>query len=196
MHGQSSNYSLLATDRDNIPFVVPRAISHSIARQDYGARCRKILLLLAVLILHSGMAAQSDPFIAAIERAKLAIVPVACSNSSTEITPQTIKIWGTGFFVNFEGNFVTAAHVIKDHFKWNAKGEPDPNCFPIIYLPDPKWPVAKWFKFERCIIDSIADIAVCRTQGCICCACTWSPQVLPMEQLLPLPDSHWTFLSQ
>jgi hypothetical protein len=25
---------------------------------------------------------------------------------------------GTGFFVNYEGSFITAAHVISDRFKW------------------------------------------------------------------------------
>ena len=139
-------------------------IPDTITLENYGAGCMKILLLLAVLVLRSPMAAQSDPFIATIERAKLAIIPVACSSSDREVTPQTIKIWGTGFFVNFEGDFVTAAHVITDHFKWNAKGEPDPNCLPIIYLPDPRWPAAKWFKFERCVTDTLVDIAVCRTQ--------------------------------
>lgn len=76
----------------------------------------------------------------------------------------TIKeIKGTGFFVNFEGHFVTAGHVIKASFKWNKRGEADLDCFPVIYVPNPSWPSIRWFKFEPCIVDETVDIAVCKT---------------------------------
>ena len=124
----------------------------------------KTIFLFLIFALQCPMVAQSDPFIATIEHAKLSIIPVACGSFPDDPGGVTVKmIWGTGFFVNFQGDFVTAGHVIKEHFKWNAKGNPDPSCFPIVYLPNPGWPSIQWFKFERCITDEAVDIAVCST---------------------------------
>jgi hypothetical protein len=40
----------------------------------------------------------------------------------TEGAPMAIQsILGTGLFVSFEGHFTTAAHVLKDRFKWSKK---------------------------------------------------------------------------
>ena len=68
-------------------------------------------------------------------------------------------------FVSFEGHFITAAHVLKDHFKWSKKtGEPEGDCFPIVYVPSPTWETPRWFKFKNCMVDETIDVAVCKTQ--------------------------------
>jgi S1-C subfamily serine protease len=110
------------------------------------------------------MSAQTDPFIATISKAKLSVIPVACSSWPDDKTQVTTKeIEGTGFFVSYDGHFVTAAHVIKKHFKWNPAGEPDKACFPIIYIPNPTWATGRWFRFGSCIADDTIDVAVCKT---------------------------------
>lgn len=121
-------------------------------------------ILFVVLACHCSMSGQTDPFITTIEKVKLSVVPVACATWPDGENSLSIKeIEGTGFFVSYEGDFITAAHVIKDHFKWNKKGEPNANCFPVIYVPAPTWQTFKWFKFASCITDDVIDIAVCKT---------------------------------
>jgi len=121
-------------------------------------------VLFAVLALPCSLSGQQqDPFIQTIEKVKLSIVPVACGtwpNSKDEVSINEIE--GTGFFINYEGDFVAAAHVIKDHFKWNKLGQPDPNCYPVIYVPAPTWESRRWFQFQLCTLDEIIDVAVCK----------------------------------
>jgi hypothetical protein len=58
-----------------------------------GSTRMKTIFLFAILVFQAPIAAQSDPFIATIEHAKLSIIPVACS-SSIQVTLQTITILG------------------------------------------------------------------------------------------------------
>ncbi|MGI9104079.1 MAG: S1 family peptidase [Terriglobales bacterium] len=124
-------------------------------------------ILLLVLACHCcSLGAQTDAFSTTIEKVKSSIVPVACATwPDTKMESSVKEIEGTGFFVSYEGDFVTAAHVIKDHFAWNRKGEPEADCFPIIYLPASAWqsPGRKWFAFGPCAMDSDIDVAVCKT---------------------------------
>lgn len=122
-------------------------------------------VFFVIFALRCSLIAQPDPFIQTIEKVKLSIVPVACGvwpDEKNYIGTKTIE--GTGFFVNYEGNFITAAHVINDRFKWNKRGGPIGDCFPIIYTPNPTWQFAQWFQFESCIVDDAIDIAVCKTK--------------------------------
>src|SRR6266498_4169493 len=108
--------------------------------------------------------AQTDGFPESVKRAKESIVPVACATWPDESHAITIKeIEGTGFFVNYGGNFITAAHVINDHFRWYTKDRPSADCFPVIYLANPTWLKARWFQFHACISDTNIDVAVCKT---------------------------------
>src|SRR5229473_4702719 len=104
------------------------------------------------------MRGQDDPFIKTIEKVKLSIVPVACSSAPDGDKVAIKQIQGTGFFINYNGDFITAAHVISG-FKWNKKGDPDLDCFPIIYVPNPTWQSPRWFQFGLCTIDAAIDIA-------------------------------------
>src|ERR1035437_1071915 len=110
--------------------------------------------------------AQSDGFVDSIKRVKEAVIPVACATwpdeSSSSITIK--QIMGTGFFVNYEGSFITAAHVISEHFKWYKNERPSADCFPVVYIPDPTWLHPRWFQFHACITDTSVDIAVCKTK--------------------------------
>lgn len=122
------------------------------------------LCFFLVFALRCSLSAQPEPFIETIDRVKLSIVPVACStwpDKDQTVAIQEIK--GTGFFVNYEGYFITAGHVINDWFKWNKHGVPINECFPVIYVPNPTWQAIKWFQFGSCIVDDALDIAVCKT---------------------------------
>jgi hypothetical protein len=121
-------------------------------------------VFVVIFVLRCSLSAQPDPFIQTIEKVKLSVVPVACSSWPDSKDGVSIKeIEGTGFFVSYEGNFITAAHVINDHFKWNKHGVPALECFPVIYAPNPTWQSFKWFQFGSCILDDAIDIAVCKT---------------------------------
>jgi hypothetical protein len=108
--------------------------------------------------------AQTDAFVDSIKMVKEAVIPVACATWPDKSSDITLKqIMGTGFFVNYEGSFITAAHVITDHFKWFKDERPSADCFPIVYIPNPTWAQVQWFQFRNCITDASIDVAVCNT---------------------------------
>jgi hypothetical protein len=108
--------------------------------------------------------AQVEGFVDSIERVKEAVIPVACATWPDEDGKISIKqIMGTGFFVNYEGSFITAAHVISDRFKWYKNERPSADCFPVVYIPNPTWIKYQWFQFQNCITDAGVDVAVCKT---------------------------------
>ena len=120
-------------------------------------------ILLTVLFCHGLLVGQSDPFIKTISHVKESIVPIACATQPDAQGTVTIKeIRGTAFFVNDKGNFVTAAHVINSVF--DDRGRAVAGCFPVIYVPNPSWPSAKWFQIESYVMDNeTPDIAVGKT---------------------------------
>lgn len=123
-----------------------------------------IARVFVVMGLSCFVNAQTDQFAESIKHVKQSIIPVACATWPSEDGTITIKqIYGTGFFVNYEGNFITAAHVINDNFKWYSQERPSADCFPVIYIPNPTWSNARWFQFHQCISDAGIDVAVCKT---------------------------------
>jgi S1-C subfamily serine protease len=99
-----------------------------------------------------------------IERIKSAAIPIVCGIPTKEDMFQVFHVFGSGFFVNDEGYFVTAGHVVKGY---DAAMAPGGKCFPAVYLLVGGWKTIKaqthWFRFDSCIIDDDVDIAVCKT---------------------------------
>jgi hypothetical protein len=121
-------------------------------------------VILCSLVSLGKAHAQTDGFVDSIKRVKEAVIPVACATWPDDNSQVSVKqIMGTGFFVNFEGTFITAAHVITEHFKWYKNERPSAVCFPVIYIPNPKWPQTRWFQFHSCVTEATIDIAVCKT---------------------------------
>ena len=93
---------------------------------------------------------------AVIDRMARASVPIACA---TDVQGKIgiSNINGTGFFVNRNGDVVTAQHVIA-----SLRG-----CIPAIYVPRSGWSFtdehvqAKWYRISSCDQDTSVDIAVC-----------------------------------
>jgi S1-C subfamily serine protease len=91
-----------------------------------------------------------------IDRMVRASVPIACA---TDVQGRLgiRNINGSGFFVNHNGDLVTAAHVIA------SLGD----CIAAIYVPRFGWSFtdeqieAKWYRISSCDQDASVDIAVC-----------------------------------
>jgi hypothetical protein len=105
-----------------------------------------------------------DTFIPTIEKMKYAVAPVDCL-AVNGAESKVLDRMGTGFLVSESGDFLTAAHVIRELEKV------DPACpKTVITLPAPKWrPEARteqmrWFPFKSsdCRIDDSIDVAKCK----------------------------------
>lgn len=109
----------------------------------------------------------TDTFILAIERVKHAVVPVLCGTIDANQQFKVQLIDGTGFFIDAEGRFVTAAHVIRGLSVVNVQ-QPLP-CVWAIYVPENGWQrdainlTIRWFQFGNCAVDDNLDLAVCKT---------------------------------
>lgn len=93
---------------------------------------------------------------AAIDRMARASVPIACATDvQGKLGIQNIN--GSGFFVNRNGDIVTAQHVVA------SLG----GCIPAIYVPRSGWSFTdehvevKWYRISSCDQDVSVDIAVC-----------------------------------
>jgi S1-C subfamily serine protease len=109
---------------------------------------------------------RTETFILTIERIKHSVVPIICGKFvDQKFVVQLID--GTGFFIDKEGHFVTAAHVIRGLRVINSQ-QPVP-CVDTIYVPDNGWERdaieihTHWFMFNGCEIDDVLDLAVCKT---------------------------------
>jgi trypsin-like peptidase len=129
----------------------------------YHAAAMRVVCIFVGIILPTLLSAQTDAFTDSVEQVKRSIVPVACATWPDADSVTVKQIMGTGFFVNYEGYFITAAHVIKDGFKWYSNNRPSADCFPVVYIPNPAWPNVRWFEFGTCISDDAIDVAVCKT---------------------------------
>jgi hypothetical protein len=112
-------------------------------------------------------AADSDPFIAAIEVLKHSVGSLDClavSGAQAKI----LKRVGSAFLVSEAGDFLTAGHVVREMQKAN-----DPCPTSALTLPLGAWhPEARtedmlWFPFKNsdCKVDSTVDVAECRPSG-------------------------------
>jgi V8-like Glu-specific endopeptidase len=113
--------------------------------------------------VHSGCAAPADPFIAAIASMKRSIVPVICVKPHAANERFTPIVDGTGFFTTRSGEFLTAAHVVRDFSSggslqgcamgvWFTSGSDAPGRIQF-----------QMFPMRRCALDNDADIARCAT---------------------------------
>jgi tetratricopeptide (TPR) repeat protein len=106
----------------------------------------------------------ADPFIPAIEKMKYAVAPIDCL-AVNGAESKILERMGTAFLVSESGDFLTAAHVIREMQK-------DERACPItaITFPADEWrPEARteqmrWFPFKgsECRIDDIIDVAKCK----------------------------------
>jgi S1-C subfamily serine protease len=98
-----------------------------------------------------------------IERIKSAAAPVVCGAPDEAGTFHVKGILGSGFFINNEGYFLTAAHVVS---ALESVDTSQAQCFPAIYISIGGWQTVSngvhWFRFDECIKDATADIAVCK----------------------------------
>jgi S1-C subfamily serine protease len=114
-----------------------------------------------------GGSGRTEAFILAIERIKHSVVPVVCGKFDDKGQFALQLIDGTGFFIDTQGHFVTAGHVIRGLSIVNAQ-QPVP-CIDAVYVPDNAWQRdaitfnSHWFKFGDCEIDDSIDVAVCKT---------------------------------
>jgi S1-C subfamily serine protease len=140
-------------------------------RKDTGSM--KISLRLSIILLLSLVwsfrvlaQGRADIFVATIEGIKHSVIPVLCGQFDLTGQFSIQLIDGTGFFVNADGDFVTAGHVIAD-LKTTSLQRPTP-CVMAIYVPRDGWQReavkfdVKWFVFGDCKTDSTLDLAVCR----------------------------------
>ena len=97
------------------------------------------------------------------------VIPVVCLVEDSK-APGGVRIQqrrGTGFFVDKQGHFVTASHVVFD-FQIIRSNKNNP-CYLAIYVPTVAWheqPATnsvRWFRFEDCVHNRDADIVVCKT---------------------------------
>lgn len=103
------------------------------------------------------LAGGEEPFsFAAIDSMARASVPIACA-ADVQGRLGVRNINGSGFFINRNGDFVTAQHVVAA-----LSG-----CIPAIYVPRAGWSFndesvdAKWYRISSCDQDASVDIAVC-----------------------------------
>ncbi len=104
-----------------------------------------------------------------IDVLKQAVVPIVCRATSDGHTALVNKpdtnaplVFGTGFFVRSQGDFITAGHVISDARAFASLN----HCEPAMYLPVDEWPNREYFGGQsfgiaRCDQDPQLDVALC-----------------------------------
>lgn len=128
----------------------------------------RTLFLIAFSLLATPLSANEPKSVSikTISSIQRAIVPVVCAQVNGE--EWTIKrIIGTGFFINRDGYFLTAGHVVANWEQINLSFGP---CVPAIYIPEASWsersrtPQIKvqWFRFSDCKYSRDVDVAVCK----------------------------------
>ena len=126
-----------------------------------------VLLTAISTLLCIGCALVQDKSVSVetIERIKYAIVPIVCGALTKEAEFKVAKTVGSAFFINEDGNFLTAGHVFDE---WNKIDRSQGDCFPAIYMAIGGWrtdktaPQIRIFRFQSCIRNQEADVAVCK----------------------------------
>ena len=121
------------------------------------------ILYLAIIItfLCQRSAFGNDRFIEKIDRVKQATVAIACVDQQGQIS----SIEGTGFFVSYDGSFLTASHVARGLYL--LPPERINQCIiPAIYFPKEGWKegrevAIRWFRIKDCVFDDEIDLAKC-----------------------------------
>jgi len=100
-----------------------------------------------------------------IELVKNFTVPIVCGAPATDGSFNITVTMGSSFFINKEGYFLTAGHVLDD---WNKIDQSKGACFPAVYIPKRGWETltnVQWIRFDNCVRPNDADIAVCKTMA-------------------------------
>jgi hypothetical protein len=114
-------------------------------------------------LMHGAYAAPADPFIAAVAVMKRSIATIVCVKPHSPNERFAPFIDGTAFFTTRSGEFLTAAHVLRDFATggrlqgcpmgvWISQGLTGPGHVGFEMLP-----------VQRCVSDDIIDIARCAT---------------------------------
>ncbi len=108
----------------------------------------------------------ASPWVKTIQTIKRSIVPVVCAHVGPNNQWSLAAVYGSGFFIDREGRFVTASHVIDDLNK--VASTTDHQCRFAVYVPHGGWSnsvkrdmQAEFFSFGGCIQSNV-DIAICR----------------------------------
>ena len=109
-------------------------------------------------------AATADELGSAIDKIKASVAPVVCLNGYPN--RPSADFHGTAFFIDANGTFLTAGHVIADLMQGGAL---TPCQIAALYIPrDDRWSTppqdVRWRKFSpsSCTTSSSYDIAMCR----------------------------------
>ena len=124
-----------------------------------------IPLILALIAIGQ---AQSETIPASsIDHIKSIVVPILCVKRNDDKKITSLVRFGSGFFLNREGHFITAEHVIDKARSSSTAREP---CDLAIGVPRTPWKLRSQefflqvfeFSFRKCAVDSIVDLAVCK----------------------------------
>lgn len=134
-------------------------------QRSFAASIRRSGAALGTLLfaMQGASAAPADPFIATIANLKRSIVPVVCVKPHPDNTGFTPVVDGTAFFTTRSGEFLTAAHVVRDFDTggalqgcsmevWFSRGATGPGHMGF-----------EMFPVRRCISDNNVDLARCAT---------------------------------
>ena len=128
----------------------------------------RILAVPITLALIAIGHAQSETIPAtAIDSIKSIVVPILCVKRNDEKKIISLVRFGSGFFLNREGHFITAEHVIDKARSSSTVREP---CDLAVGVPRTAWKLRSQefflqvfeFSFRRCAVDSVVDLAVCK----------------------------------
>jgi S1-C subfamily serine protease len=122
---------------------------------------RKILTCLAFILALTTWAKAEDVSIKTIETVQKSVVPILCMKTAENGTAEVRRILGTGFLINRQGAFLTAAHVVL-----GLKPTCGTDSFWAIYAPTVSWQtrsavLTHWFRFDECRYNEATDVAVC-----------------------------------
>ncbi len=103
-----------------------------------------------------------DVSVKTVETVQKSVVPIMCMTPTATGEAEIKKVLGTGFLINREGHFLTAAHVV---LGLPSCGE---GSFWAIYAPTVPWQTrerikTRWFRFVTCRYNAATDVAVCKT---------------------------------
>jgi len=134
-------------------------------RWDYYA-ARGLVILLLVFAFTFRCEAE-DVSIKTIETIQRSVVPVLCMvpDEKNSGAAKVRKIMGTGFLINREGYFLTAAHVVL-----GLKPTCGDESFWAIYIPLTPWNTrtkvsTRWFSFSECRYNEATDVAFCKLKN-------------------------------
>lgn len=128
---------------------------------------RILAIPITFALIAIGQAQSESVPVTAIDSIKSIIVPILCVKRNNEKKIMSVVRFGSGFFLNREGHFITAAHVVD---KARASSTPNEPCALAIGVPRTAWKLRAQefflqvfeFSFPNCAVDSVMDLAVCK----------------------------------